>query len=70
MQQYPHKGFREAKARQENLIRSAPTEPDAFLLWGARLERQDGKFELSRGRVTCHTMAAVFRGIPDAPTIE
>ena len=37
---------------REDLIRSAPTEPEAFLQWGAQLCREDGKFELSRGRVT------------------
>jgi Uma2 family endonuclease len=34
------------------LAAKAPTDPDAFLLWGAGLIREDGKFELSRGRVT------------------
>jgi Uma2 family endonuclease len=53
MRQDTHKGFQEANARQEDLIRSAPTEPEAFLLWSARREREEGKFELSRGRVTC-----------------
>jgi Uma2 family endonuclease len=56
-----HGGLREGTARQpeltgrrERLIRSAPTEPEAFLLWwGAQREREEGKFELSRGRVTC-----------------
>ncbi len=46
-------GFCEVSARQAELIKSAPTEPEAFLLWAAGLEREEGKFELSRGRVTC-----------------
>jgi len=59
MSQTIHRDAREGRAhrldraRREDLIRSAPTEPQAFLRWGARLEREDGKFELSRGRVTC-----------------
>ena len=54
-----NKGFQEGTGRQpdlirrEDLIKSAPTEPGAFLLWGAQREREEGKFELSRGRVTC-----------------
>jgi Uma2 family endonuclease len=54
-----HRGLREGTARQPQLagrdvlIRTAPTEPEAFLLWGAQREREEGKFELSRGRVTC-----------------
>jgi len=47
MQQDTHKALR------EDLIRTAPTEPEAFLQWGAQREREEGKFELSRGRVTC-----------------
>jgi Uma2 family endonuclease len=39
--------------RREDLIRSAPTDPEAFLQWGTQREREEGKFELSRGRVTC-----------------
>jgi len=46
-------GFGEVSARQAELIRSAPAEPEAFLQWSAQLEREEGKFELSRGRVTC-----------------
>ena len=53
MRQDTHNGFREANARQDDLIRSAPTEPEAFLLWSAQRQREEGKFELSRGRVTC-----------------
>src|SRR5512145_3070959 len=59
MPQSTHGGLREGTARQPDLIRlddlikSAPTEPEAFLLWGAQREREEGKFELSRGRVTC-----------------
>jgi Uma2 family endonuclease len=33
------------------LAAAAPTEPEAFLLWGAQRRREEGKFELSRGRV-------------------
>jgi Uma2 family endonuclease len=59
MPQYTHKGLREGTGRQpeltgrEKLLGSAPTEPEAFLLWGAQRRREDGKFELSRGQVTC-----------------
>jgi Uma2 family endonuclease len=28
-----------------------PTEPEAFLLWSSQRKREEGKFELSRGRV-------------------
>jgi Uma2 family endonuclease len=51
MQHDTHNGFEEAG--QADLIRSAPTEPEAFLRWGAAREREEGKFELSRGKVTC-----------------
>ena len=59
MRQFTHKGLREGTARppeltgRDDLIKSAPTEPEAFLLWGAQRKREEGKFELSRGRVTC-----------------
>jgi Uma2 family endonuclease len=33
------------------LIDAAPTDPDAFLLWSSQRKREEGKFELSRGRV-------------------
>lgn len=64
MPQSTHQGLREGTARQpdltkrEDLIRSAPTEPEAFLLWGAQREREQGKFELSRGRVSCDMINA------------
>jgi len=58
MQDDAHKGFREGGPRQEDLIRSAPTEPQAFLRWSAQREREDGKFELSRGRVICEMINA------------
>ena len=32
-------------------IDTAPTDPDAFLLWSSQRRREEGKFELSRGRV-------------------
>jgi Uma2 family endonuclease len=53
------RGLREGTARQpelirlDDLIKSAPTGPEAFLVWGAQREREEGKFELSRGRVSC-----------------
>lgn len=47
MQQDTRNGF------VEELIRTAPTEPDAFLRWASERKREEGKFELSRGRVTC-----------------
>jgi Uma2 family endonuclease len=37
---------------------SAPTEPDAFLLWSSRRQREEGKFELTRGRVVCNMINA------------
>jgi Uma2 family endonuclease len=64
MRRDTNKGFREGTVRQldligrDDLIKSAPTEPQAFLLWGARREREEGKFELSHGRVTCHMIWA------------
>ena len=64
MPQYTHKGLREGTGRQpeltgrEQLIGNAPTEPEAFLLWGAQREREEGKFELSHGRVTCNMIYA------------
>jgi hypothetical protein len=55
-----HRGLREGTARQPQLtgrrdvlIRTAPTEPEALLLWGAQREREEGKFELARGQVAC-----------------
>jgi hypothetical protein len=54
-----HEGLREGTARQpkligrDELIKSAPAEPEAFLRWGAQHQREEGKFELSRGRVSC-----------------
>ena len=71
MPQYTHKGLREGTGRQpeltgrEKLIGNAPTEPEAFLLWGAQREREEGKFELSHGRVTCNviwTRREIIRG--------
>lgn len=61
----PHtKGLQEDPARQlepagrEDLIASAPTEPEAFLRWSEQRRREEGKFELSRGRVTCNMIHA------------
>ena len=59
MRHHTNRGLREGAGRRpeligrEDLIKSAPTEPEAFLLWGAQRDREKGKFELSRGRVTC-----------------
>src|SRR5262245_35638637 len=64
MPQYTHKGLREGTGRQpeltgrEKLMGNAPTEPEAFLRWGARRAREEGKFELSRGRVICNMIWA------------
>jgi Uma2 family endonuclease len=59
MGQRTYKGLQEDPARQlepagrEDLIRSAPTEPEAFLRWAEQRQREEGRFELSRGRVSC-----------------
>ncbi len=64
MRQHTHKGLREGTGRQpeltgrEKLIGNAPTEPEAFLQWGAQRQREEGKFELSRGRVVCNMINA------------
>lgn len=64
MPQYTHKGLMEGTGRQpeltgrEKLIGNAPTEPKAFLQWSAQRTREEGKFELSRGRVTCSMINA------------
>jgi Uma2 family endonuclease len=38
--------------RAQEPFGDVPTEPEAFLRWGAHRKREEGKFELSRGRVT------------------
>jgi Uma2 family endonuclease len=64
MRQHTHKGLREGTGRQpeltgrEELIGNAPTEPEAFLRWSAQRTREEGRFELSRGRVTCNMIYA------------
>lgn len=58
MRQATHRVLREGTPRQDELIRSAPTEPEAFLRWSAQREREEGKFELSRGRVVCNMIYA------------
>jgi Uma2 family endonuclease len=69
MSQYTHKGLpaheglREDAAHPEltgrdALLRSAPTEPEAFVRWGAQRKREEGRFELSRGRVVCNMVNA------------
>jgi Uma2 family endonuclease len=40
------------------LMDAAPTNPDEFLVWSSRRRREEGKFELSRGRVTCNMINA------------
>jgi Uma2 family endonuclease len=40
------------------VLASAPTDPDAFLLWSAQRRREEGKFELTRGRVVCNMIFA------------
>jgi hypothetical protein len=70
MRQHTPKGLREGTARQpeltgrehlsglEDLIKGAPTEPEAFLRWAEQRRREEGKFELSRGRVVCNMIFA------------
>jgi Uma2 family endonuclease len=64
MRQHTYKGVRDGTARQpeltvrQDLLRSAPTEPEAFLRWSEQRRREEGKFELSRGRVTCNMINA------------
>jgi Uma2 family endonuclease len=40
------------------LLNAASTDPDEFLIWSSRRRREEGKFELSRGRVTCKMINA------------
>jgi len=42
----------------EGVLATAPTDPDAFLLWSSQRRREEGKFELSRGRVVCNMIFA------------
>lgn len=58
MRQATHKVLREGKPRQEDLTKGAPTEPEAFLRWSSQRRREEGKFELSRGRVVCNMINA------------
>src|ERR1700674_1467913 len=44
--------------RSEAVRASAPTDPDAFLLWSSQRPREEGKFELTRGRVVCDMINA------------
>jgi Uma2 family endonuclease len=59
MSQQTYKGLQEEPARPlepaalADLIRRAPTEPEAFLRWAEQRPREEGRYELSRGRVTC-----------------
>jgi Uma2 family endonuclease len=46
--------------RRDKIV-TVPTDPDAFLLWSAEQPREEGKFELSRGKVVC-TMIHASRG--------
>ena len=52
-----HPGFSEQK---QEVYADIPTEPEAFLRWAATRPREEGKYELSRGRVQ-HTMINVTR---------
>jgi len=45
-------------ASNEAVLASAPTDPDAFLLWASQRRREEGKFELTRGRVVCKMIYA------------
>ena len=45
-------------ASNETVLASAPTDPDAFLLWASQRRREEGKFELTRGRVVCNMIWA------------
>ena len=71
-------------ASNEAVLASAPTEPDAFLLWSSQRRREEGRFELTWPKLPTElvgregairlaglgielSMAAIFRGIPDAP---
>jgi Uma2 family endonuclease len=53
MRQYTHEGTgrQPELTGREKLMGNAPTEPEAFLRWSAQRSREEGKFELSRGRV-------------------
>jgi Uma2 family endonuclease len=47
------------KTDRSDVVRaSAPTDPDAFLLWSSQRPREEGKFELTRGRVVCNMINA------------
>lgn len=54
----PTPGFGE---RGQEPFGDIPTEPEAFLRWGAQRQREEGKFELSRGHVK-RTMIWTSRG--------
>jgi Uma2 family endonuclease len=45
----------------EAVLDRAPTDPEAFLLWSSQRRREEGKFELSRGRVV-RSMINASRG--------
>ena len=45
-------------ASNEAVLASAPTDSDAFLLWSSQRRREEGKFELARGRVVCNIIFA------------
>jgi Uma2 family endonuclease len=42
----------------EGVLATAPTDPDTFLRWSSQRRREEGKFELSRGRVVCNMIFA------------
>lgn len=52
-----HPGFSDQK---QEAYAGIPTEPEAFLRWAATRPREEGKYELSRGRVQ-HTIINVTR---------
>jgi len=46
------------RTHRAEMTGAAPTDPDAFLLWSSQRRREEGKFELSRGRVVCNMIFA------------
>src|SRR5581483_3764288 len=46
------------RTHRAEMTRAAPTDPAAFLLWSSQRRREEGKFELSRGRVVCNMIFA------------
>ena len=46
-----HKAVAGFGERSQEPFEDIPTEPEAFLRWGAQRQREEGRFELSHGRV-------------------